>query len=285
MYTLGDRDIERFLQEDCPYGDLTTILLEIGEIQGRMSFETRQDTVVCCTEEAGRLLEKTGCTVTALEASGSMLTAGQTLLQAVGSASSLHAGWKTAVNLLEAASGIATRTHRMIAAARSANPSVEIVATRKVFPGTKAVATKAVYAGGGFPHRLGLSESVLIFPQHAAFLRDQRDLADALREIKSRAREKKIAIEVLDQAAALTAVRGGADILQVDKIPAADLMALVQAVRWVKPDVVVAAAGGITIENAAAYAETGVDILVTSAVYWGAPADIAVHMEPTDGPL
>jgi molybdenum transport protein len=61
-----------------------------------------------------------------------------------------------------------------------------------------------------------------------------------------------------------------------------ELSALVQALRAIAPEVVIAAAGGVNEGNAAAYAATGVDLLVTSAMYWGKPADISVTMEATD---
>jgi molybdenum transport protein len=281
-YRLPDEEIDRFLREDCPYGDLTTTLLQIGARPGRMAFATRHETVVCCTEDAARMLEKTGCTVTSAEPSGALLSAGKVFLEVGGQAGALHMGWKAALNLLEAASGIATRTHQLVRAARAANPAIEVVATRKVFSGTKAVATKAVYAGGALPHRLGLSESVLVFAQHVAFLDGAEELWSLVPELKTRAREKKISVEVTDQSGALAAARAGADMVQVDKMSLEELRALVQAVRGEAPEVVIAAAGGINVENAAAHAATGVDLLVTSAMYWGKPADIAVTMEATD---
>ncbi len=290
-YPLLDEEIERFLHEDCPYGDLTTALLCIGNQPGRMTFTTRHETVACCTEEAARLLEKVGCTVGAMETSGTLLAKGETLLEVAGSAGALHMGWKAALNLLEAASGIATRTHRLVREARIANPSVEVVATRKIFPGTKAVATKATHAGGAFPHRLGLSESVLIFAQHTAFLGGAEELWARLPQIKSRAREKKIVIEVADQPrekkivievadqpSAIAAALAGADVVQVDKLAPYGLSRLVETLRDAAPTILIAAAGGINEDNIRAYAAAGVDLLVSSAMYWGQPADIAARM-------
>jgi molybdenum transport protein len=278
-YRLMDEEIDRFLREDCPFGDLTTILLEIGAKPGRITFSTRHETTLCCTEEAARLLERQGCAVTLLEPSGSVLPEGRIFLEATGSAESLHTVWKAAVNLLEAASAIATRTRELVRSARSVNPAVEVVATRKIFPGTKAVAIKAVYAGGGLPHRLGLSESVLVFEQHRVFLGGSQELWARLPEIKNRAREKKIGVEVIDEAAALSAALAGADIVQVDKMGPEDLGRLVQTLRATSPGITIAAAGGVTQDNVEAYASTGVDLLVTSSMYWGKPADIAVSME------
>ena len=59
---LPDSIIESFIEEDVPYGDLTTHLLGIGNIHGRMVFSTREETTLCCTEEASRLLQKCGAT-------------------------------------------------------------------------------------------------------------------------------------------------------------------------------------------------------------------------------
>jgi molybdenum transport protein len=132
------------------------------------------------------------------------------------------------------------------------------------------------------PHRLGLSESVLVFAQHAAFLGGADDLWACLPDLKSRAKEKKIAVEVVDLAAALTAAQAGADMIQVDKMAPAQLQELVVALRARAPHVLIAAAGGVNLENARAYAATGVDLLVTSAMYWGKPADISVTMSPRD---
>jgi molybdenum transport protein len=281
-YRLPDADIDRFLQEDVPYGDLTTAILGIGARQGRMAFVTRHDTVVCCTEETCRLLERVGCQAELLEPSGSLLPRESTFLVVTGRAYALHMGWKAALNLLEAASGVATRTHALVHEARAASPDIEVVATRKVFPGTKAVATKAVYAGGGLPHRLGLSESVLIFDHHVTFLESEGRLWERLAGMKRQAREKRIGVEVTDVEAAVKAAAAGADIIQVDKMEPDELHRLVKAVRFTSPDVVIAAAGGINQSNARVYAACGVDLLVTSAMYWGKPADIAVRMEAVD---
>jgi molybdenum transport protein len=278
---LSDEELDRLLREDCPYGDLTTDLLEIGEAPGRMVFTTRHKTVVCCTEEAGRLLERLGCTVDTVEASGTSLDAGRPFLVVEGRADALHAGWKTALNLLEYASGIATRTHGIIGEARAGNPDVEVVSTRKVFPGTKAVAVKAVCAGGGLPHRLGLSESVLVFAQHTVFLGGARGLLDRLDGVRQRVKEKKVTVEVTDLDEALAAAAAGAEIIQVDKMKSEELRELVRALREAAPRVMIAAAGGVSEANACEYAATGVDLIVTSSMYWGRPADIAAKMEAT----
>ena len=151
LYQLPDRDIERFIEEDVPFGDLTTSLLGIGSLKGEITFSTRHSTALCCTEEAASVLEQCGATVTYCIESGSVVEAGVTILTATGPASSLHAGWKVAMNLLVYASGIATRTRTIVTRAREINPRISVVSTRKSFPGTKKLPSRQSWLAGLSP--------------------------------------------------------------------------------------------------------------------------------------
>jgi molybdenum transport protein len=280
MSCLPDSDLERFIEEDVPYGDLTTHLLGIGDRHGSISFVTREETVLCCTEEAGRVLEKCGCTVTMSTPSGTIMPAGTEFLRAEGAASSLHAGWKVAVNLLEYASGIATRTRAVVRAARAVNPEIAVLTTRKQFPGTKKIAVKAITAGGALPHRLGLSETVLVFRQHTGFTEGLDNFLKTIPGLKKRVPETRIMVEAESPCEALRCAWAGVDVLQVDKMSPEALGALVGTVRSIDGRVRISAAGGINVDNAAEYAATGVDILALSSVYFGKPADIGVTIIP-----
>ena len=275
-----DSDIERLIEEDLPYGDLTTHLLGIGESSGRIIFPTREDTTLCCTEEAARVLQKCRTTVTSCLPSGTKLAPGMQFLVAQGTARSLHAGWKVALNLLEYASGIASRTRRIVEKARAVNPALSVVTTRKSFPGTKKISIKAITAGGALPHRLGLSETVLVFRQHTAFLGGLEAFLGTVSGLRSRARETKIIVEADDSAEALLVALSAADIVQLDKMAPAELAGAVSAIRRANPNILISAAGGINESNAAEYAATGIDIIVLSSVYFGKPADIGVIIQP-----
>jgi molybdenum transport protein len=280
LYQLPDRDIERFIEEDLPYGDLTTSLLGIGARQGKIIFTSRETTTLCCTEEAARILERCGASVTCMIASGITVESGVPLLSAAGSAGSLHAGWKAALNLLEYASGIATRTSTIISRVKAINPDIKVVTTRKSFPGTKKIAIKAIMAGGALPHRLGLSESILLFPQHMAFLDGSDRLPEIIASLKAESPEQKIIAEAENSTEALLLAKSEVDIVQIDKFPPEELRSLVHQLRTQFPGIKISAAGGINAENAALYAATGVDILVLSSVYFGKPSDIAVSIHP-----
>jgi molybdenum transport protein len=278
LYQLPDSDIERFIEEDMPYGDLTTLLLGIGTMQGVITFTSREVTTLCCTEEAARVLERCGATVSFLLQSGTTVNTGVAILSASGSAGSLHAGWKVALNLLEYASGIATRTRKIVNWVQEVNPAISIVTTRKSFPGTKKVAIKAVMAGGALPHRLGLSESVLVFRQHTAFCGGLENFLQTISKLKAKAPEQKIIVEADNAEDALQIAAAGVDVVQIDKLTPEELFPLVRQLHKESPGVTVSAAGGINVENAPAYAETGVDMLVLSSLYFGKPSDIAVSI-------
>ncbi|MCX6178242.1 MAG: ModD protein [Chlorobiales bacterium] len=280
LYQLPDNALEQFMDEDMPYGDLTTSLLGIGAQQGEITFTSRDRTVLCCTEEASRVFERYGATVTGCLKSGGTVEAGVTILTAKGSAGSLHAGWKVALNLLEYASGIATRTRAIVNSAREVNADITVLTTRKSFPGTKKVALKAIMAGGALPHRIGLSDSILVFKQHTEFIGGLESFLDTVAALKTKAQEHKIIVEAESADEALKIAAAGVDIVQVDKLSPDTLSMLVQRIRHIRPDIKISAAGGINADNAAAYAETGVDILVLSSVYFGKPADIGVVIHP-----
>ncbi|KAF1084741.1 Nicotinate-nucleotide pyrophosphorylase (carboxylating) [Sporotomaculum syntrophicum] len=187
--------------------------------------------------------------------------------------------WKVAMNILEYSSGIATRTNKILTKARQANPHVEILTTRKIFPGTKELAIKAVLAGGGLPHRLGLSETVLIFKQHLNFIGGIEGLIPRLSELKTKLNEKKIIVEVETIEEALLLCQAGLDGLQFDKVALPALNKAVELIRAKNNRIVLLAAGGINEQNAVLYAGTGVDGLVTTSVYFGKPVDIGTIIE------
>lgn len=275
---LSAEELERLLGEDVPYFDLTTFALGIGEQPGMLTFTTRQPTVICGTEEVCRILEQCGAAVKECLATGQRLLRDTTFLMATGPAQALHRAWKVSVNLLEYASGIATRTRELVTVAHSINPAVAVVTTRKIFPGTKALSVKAVLAGGALPHRLGLSETVLVFPQHLVFLGGLDGLRTRLAQLQHPCAEKKICVEVANLDDAFTVAQMGVDSIQFDKLPAAELVQAIAELKHLYPSIKLAAAGGINIGNVREYVATGVDMVVTTTPYFGQPADIAAKM-------
>lgn len=275
---LPDGVLDAYLADDVPLLDLTTHVLGIGAIHGRMSFCARYGMVLACVEEAARLVERSGATAVCRKASGDLLEAGEPVLTATGSAAALLRSWKVAQNLVEVASGIATATRDIVDAGRAAAPDLSVACTRKNAPGTKPMSIKAILSGGGVPHRLGLGETILIFPEHRAFLAGLT-AKDIVALARRAAPEKKIVVELEAIADAVTFAEAGADVIQAEKFTPDRLAALRCELERFSPRPRIAAAGGVNAGNAAAYAAAGADILVTSAPFWAKPRDIAVRIE------
>lgn len=274
MIVLSDSALDALLAQDVPYGDLTTDSLGIADQPARMSFAARAAMVLAGSEEAARLVEKAGGRVTRVSPSGSSLEAGAVFLEADGPAGALHRAWKVAQTLTEYASGIASRARRIVDAA----PGVTVACTRKNFPGAKDLSVKAVIAGGAVMHRLGLSETLLVFPEHRAFLPGPPEAWIAA--LRRKAPEKKIVVEAGSVEEAVALAKAGADVIQLEKLPPEAAAAVIAATRALTPPPVVAPAGGVTEANATAYAAAGCRLLVTSAPFFGPPADVKVTLRP-----
>lgn len=279
MY-ISDEILDRFIREDAPYLDLTTHLLDIGQKSGTISFASREKGILCGTEEAARIMQKLGLAIRLMLPSGTALIPGQPFLQAEGTASCLHLAWKISLNILEYSSGIASRTRSLLDKARAVNPQINVLSTRKMFPGTRELSVKAVIAGGGLPHRLGLSESILVFDQHTRFLSGLPELAQLMPRLRQQACEKKVIVEVTELDEALMMAKAGTDGLQFDKVPPAELKHYVLEIRKQYPDLLLLGAGGINDTNAADYAASGIDAIVTTSMYFGRPLDIKATIMP-----
>lgn len=285
-FPCSDTWLESLLADDCPGLDLTVELLDIAAAPGIMLFTPKADCVISGVEEAELLLRKCGLSVKRAAANGDRLKAGQQCLEAGGNAAALHRGWKLAQTLMEYMTGIASRTARMVDQARSANPGVHVAVTRKNFPGAKAASLEAAINGGAMVHRQNLSDSILIFEQHRNFLpcgaqASMQRIAAMMDKLRAKAPERKISAEVDTLDDALLLAKAGIDIVQCEKFDCETLAATVGAVRALRDDIVILAAGGVNGDNAAQYAATGVDVLVTTWPYFGKPADIKVVMEKT----
>ncbi|MGN0072583.1 MAG: ModD protein [Coriobacteriales bacterium] len=278
MY-IPDSYIDELIASDIPSGiDLTSHVLGIGAQPGRIEYYTRNAAVLCGTEEARRIYQRFGCEVVAALPSGSVLEPGDAFMTVEGPAEGLHMGWKICLNIFEYYSALATKARQMVDAVHTVNPRCEVLTTRKLMPGTKPLDVKALTVGGAFPHRLGLSETVLVFEHHLTFYGGLDTFIEDLPQIKAKVCEKKLFVEAGAQDA-LRLVEAGVDGVQLDKVPAAQLAELLPLLKAANPRVTVIAAGGVNLSNAAEYAATGVDGLATTCLHFAKPLDMSVRME------
>ncbi|WP_172331497.1 ModD protein [Mangrovicoccus sp. HB161399] len=275
MFHIPDETLAAMIREDLPFGDLTTRSLGLSG-SARLEMRARADMTACATEEAARIFRMLGAEAAVLVPSGGQAPAGTPLLRAAGGAEAILAGWKVAQTLAEWASGIATAARAIVDAAEAVRSGIAVACTRKPVPGTRALSLKAVTSGGAAIHRTGLSDTVLLFPEHCA-LGGEGALAVQVAQLRASCPEKRIVVEVGSRRDALIAARHGADVIQLEKFLPEDVAAAARALapQW---SGTLAAAGGIHAGNAAAYAESGADVLVTSSPYSAKPAEIAVSI-------
>src|SRR5262249_31696726 len=255
--------------------------LGFGNRHGRIRFEARQAMVAACSEEGGRIMALAGANVIECVRSGTGLQTGGLLLAAEGPAAALHVGWKVTQTLLETTGGIAAAAQAIVEAAQQANSEVVIACTRKSLPGTRALSVKAILSGGAVAHRLGLSETILVFAQHRTFT-GGASFSAIVDRLRRRVPEKKIVVEADTLAEAGGIGDGGGGGVRVDKGSPGGARALRRPREARTPRPLVAAAGGINAANAADYARAGADVIVTSAPYTARPLDVKVTMAATD---
>ncbi len=203
---------------------------------------------------------------------GADAPAGSRLATVTGSARALLSAERTSLNLLGRMCGIATATRAIVAAVAGHN--CRVVCTRKTAPGLRMLEKYAVRAGGGFNHRFGLDDAVLIKDNHRQIA---GGVAEALRRVRRAAGHMvKIELEVDTLEQLQEALGLGVDAVLLDNMPPE---ILARAVRMAKGKALTEASGGITPATAAAVAATGVDLLSVGWLTHSAPAlDVSLDL-------
>ena len=245
MIYFTDAEIDQLISEDLPYFDITCLAVKVGSKVARISFTTRDDTVICGTEEVLKIFEKFKITPTLISFSGEQIEAGTKFLEGEGLATNLHAVWRTVTNLMEFSSGIATRTKTLKTIANEISSDIPIMATRKSVPFTKKLAVKAIQIGGGYIQRFGLSDDILISDNHIKFLGGIENLIKKLPEIRKRAAGKSIHVEAKTTEDAFALSKTDIDTLQIDNLTPDELKKLIPGLKKINPSLIIAAAGNI----------------------------------------
>ncbi len=205
---------------------------------------------------------------------GDAVPAKTKLLTVTGNARAVLAAERTALNFIGHLSGIATATASLVA--KVAGTQTRVVCTRKTTPGLRALQKYAVRCGGGFNHRFGLDDAVLIKDNHIAVAGGIRPALARAKSVVGHLVKIEIEVDTLDQLREVLAT-GLADVLLVDNFTPP---MLTEAVALVGGRMVIEASGGITHDNAAEIAATGVDYISSGAITHSAPnLDIALDIE------
>jgi nicotinate-nucleotide pyrophosphorylase (carboxylating) len=258
-----DEAVTRALAEDLGRaGDITSIATVPDGTRGRAVVAARRGGRVAglpLVEAAFRKLAP-DMEIRAHPRDGMTVEAKTALMTVTGDARAMLAAERTALNFVGHLSGIATATAEFVR--RVAHTKTRVMCTRKTLPGLRALQKYAIRCGGGFNHRFGLDDAVLIKDNHVA-------VAGGIRAVLERARASvgpmvKIEIEV-DSLEQLREVldAGLADVVLLDNF---DVPKLRQAVQIVGGKLVTEASGGITLDSVAEIAETGVDYVSSGAL-------------------
>jgi nicotinate-nucleotide pyrophosphorylase (carboxylating) len=258
---LGDEKIREFLKEDIGHGDITSSSLIEADQGAKARLFYREAGVAAGLEEAAMVFEVLGCDVITHVSDGESVTQGDTLMEIEGPARAILSGERTALNIVGRMAGIATAVAEAQRIASEASPSVRVAATRKTMPGLRELDKKAVSLGGGDTHRLRLDDCVLIKDNHLELV---PSITDAVGRARARVSfTKKIEVEVRTLAEAAEAAEAGADIIMFDNMSPGEIRICLDALkeRGLHEGRLFEASGGITHENLAEYAGSGVDIV------------------------
>ncbi|MGH2550673.1 MAG: carboxylating nicotinate-nucleotide diphosphorylase [Thermomicrobiales bacterium] len=268
--------VDLALTEDIGAGDVTTLSTVPAGATATGVMLLKQSGVISGLEVAAYVFERVDPSIRfeALVRDGDAVTSGTDIVTLIGPARTLLAGERTALNLLQRLSGVATSTAAYVAAVQGTG--ARVVDTRKTTPGLRALEKSAVRHGGGHNHRFGLSDGVLIKDNHLAAIGGPDRVTRAVQAARENApHTMKIEVEVTNLAETAEAVAAGADIIMLDNMSLADMA---EAVRIVGGRALTEASGGVRLETVRAIAETGVDLISVGALTHSAPSlDISLN--------
>jgi nicotinate-nucleotide pyrophosphorylase (carboxylating) len=258
--------IRRALQEDLRYGpDVTTLATVPAAAVATASMVPREPGVIAGVDVALLVLDEVlgtdGYRVLERVADGARLQPGQALLTVRADTRGLLTAERTALNLICHLSGIATTTAAWVDAVRGTKAKVRD--TRKTLPGLRALQKYAVRVGGGVNHRLGLGDAALIKDNHVAAA---GSVVEALRAVRDAAPGLPCEVEVdsLEQLDEVLAEKP--ELVLLDNFPVWQTQTAVQRRDARAPAVLLESSGGLSLDNAATYAATGVDYLAVGAL-------------------
>ena len=266
--------VRRALAEDVGSGDLTTQATVRAGARARARITQKQPGVLYGLDAAqlAFALLDSGARFVALAEEGVWRTGGP-VLDIEGEAAALLGAERTALNLLQRLSGVATLTARYVEAVRGTR--ARVLDTRKTTPGLRQLEKAAVVAGGATNHRVGLFDAILIKENHAAAAGGIAAAVRAARELRP---DLPLEVEVRDRAEVDEALAAGAPRLLLDNMTPAQMRAIVARVG---DRAELEASGGIDLETIRGVAETGVDFISVGALTHSAPAlDISLLLEP-----
>jgi nicotinate-nucleotide pyrophosphorylase (carboxylating) len=260
------------LEEDLlPLGDLTSMLLDPSEI-GEARFVARRAGVVAGTRTVLEVCRQVDAALlwSVLLDDGEYVAAGGVIATVRGPFGSILSAERTALNFLSHLSGVATLTDRYVQAAKEGGGAARVWDTRKTTPGLRGLEKAAVRAGGGYNHRGNLSEAVLIKDNHLGGI----SIGDAVSRARLRWPGRMVEVECDSLAQVGEAVAAGASLVLCDNMTPEQVKEAVLIASHPQLGAarsLIEASGRVSLENVAAYAAAGADLISVGALTHSAP--------------
>jgi len=272
-----DEAVHRALDEDLGRaGDVTSMATIPETIPARAIMVARQAGVISGLPLAVATFRKLSpdIGIDAHVRDGAAVAKGTHVLTISGPARAVLTGERTALNFVGRLSGVATLTADYVR--RTTGTNLRICCTRKTTPGLRALEKYAVRCGGGFNHRFGLDDAILIKDNHIAVAGGVKAVLERARAHTGHLVKVEIEVDTLDQLREVLDT-GLADVVLLDNM---DIATLTEAVKLAQGRVVLEASGGVTLDSIAGIAATGVDYVSSGALTHSAPNfDVALDIE------
>lgn len=253
--------IKTALTEDINYIDSTADLLIDENSRSDAYFMAKADGVLCGVEVAARVftLLDPETKVTFLASEGERISNGQRIAEISGHTREMLKAERTALNLIQHMSGIATYTRKCVDAV--AGTKASIADTRKTLPGLRAIQKYAVTVGGGRNHRYNLTDAAMLKDNHIDAYGSITGAVNALRQ--KAGHMLQIEVETRNIEEVKEALQCGVNVIMLDNMSAEEMK---KACELVNGKAKTEASGNVTLENIRAVAETGVDIISLGAL-------------------
>jgi len=265
-----------FMDEDIGPGDITSKLVIPASTKAIGRMVCKEACVLAGAKETSEIFNELGGKAVIKKRDGTRVKRGDIVLEVRGTARALLAGERLALNVVMRMSGIATLTDSLVRKVRNINPRVKVAATRKTTPGFREFEKRAVELGGGWSHRMGLYDAILIKNNHIR-------IAGGVRQALARARRKRgtrIEIEVESPEQAREALEYGADIIMLDNFEPDEARSLAKYLKKRRPGIVIEISGGVTPANIEKYALTADIISLGWLTHSVKSIDFSMRIEP-----
>ncbi len=267
--------IRSALAEDINYIDVTTDYLVDDDRISTARYVAKDEGIVCGTEVAARVFklldDKASCEI--LIQDGCVVKKGDIIARFTAKTRALLKGERTALNLIQHMSGVATATNRLVRLCEGTGAS--IADTRKTLPGLRAIEKYAVTVGGGKNHRYNLSDCAMLKDTH---IDAYGSITAAVNKLRGEmGHTVKIEVEVADLDGLNEALSLGVEIIMLDNMSVEDMK---KAVGITGGRAKLEASGNVTAETVRAIAQTGVDIISVGAITHSVKAfDISMKID------